>query len=125
MEDSLGRALARVQLDWQLSDDQMAQLLHLDADAYREALRAARAPDAPTVPAGLGRAPALVSIHQRLSLHFPDPAEQVRWLTTGNSAFDGHKPWDVALSSPENLAWLGYYLASFAEKPVELGPDEA
>lgn len=117
-------SLARLQIDWQISEDQLARLLHLEPTALREALRRGREPQAPTVPAGLERAPILISIHRRLTLHFPEPADQIRWLTTANPAFDGHKPWDVALSSPENLAWLGYYLASFSEKPVELGEDD-
>lgn len=117
MEETLARALARVQIDWQLSDEQMARLCHLETQAYLDAVREARAPDAPTIPRGLERAMTLVSIQKRLALHFPDAIDQVKWLSTPNRDFDQNRPLDVALSSPENQAWLGYYLASFSEKP--------
>jgi hypothetical protein len=119
MEENLARALAQLQIDWQLSEEQMARLCHLGLSDYQQAIRAAREPDAPTLPRGLEHGMTLVSIHRRLALHFPDPVDQVKWMTTPNRDFDQNRPMDVALSSPGNQAWLAYYLSSFAEKPQD------
>ena len=114
MDETLYQGLRRIQLEWELTDEIMAKLVHLTPAQYAEALKEAMKPDSPTVPRGLERGVSLVSIQKRLALHYPDSADQVRWLTTPN----------VALSSPENQAWLAYYLASFSEKPEEPQRDE-
>jgi hypothetical protein len=110
--ESLFQRFASIQREWGLTHDQMAGLLHVERDRYEAWLASAADPRLPTIPPGAESGAPLVAIHRRLSEKLPDTEQQVRWLTTAHPDFDGHKPYDIAVSSAENLAWLAYYLES-------------
>ena len=106
---TLREALLSVQRDWKLGDPEMAALSHVDLETF---LGWSPTAEEGTIPRGMASAMGVVSLHQKLTRKFPKTDDQVHWLTTGHKDFDGNKPMDVALSSPENLLWLSYYLDS-------------
>ncbi len=106
---TLWEALLRVQRDWKLGDPEMAALSHVDLETF---LAWNPTPEEGTIPRGMASAMGVVSLHQKLARKYPKTDDQVQWLITGHKDFDGNKPMDIALSSPENLLWLSYYLDS-------------
>ncbi len=117
-EAGVVESLAALQIDWQLSVEQLGKLLHVSAQELNEGLAQARANPSAPLPRALRQAPALITIHRKIRMHYPDSQEQVRWLTRPNSTFEGNTPWDLACDSPENLAWMGYVLAA-TPGPIE------
>jgi hypothetical protein len=108
--ESLPHALRLIQTSWGLSIPKMAALCHTDEATYLAWMKTLEATH--TIPSGMEKAVPLVSIYRRLSEKFPEPEDQVKWLTSAHPHFDGNPPFDIALSSIENLAWLSYYLES-------------
>jgi len=96
-----------------MSHEQVATLIHVDLSSYSHWIGTETSGmDTATVPRGMDNAIALASIYQSLNRRFPQVEEQVKWLFTAHQDFGNHKPIDIAASSPENLFWLSYYLAS-------------
>ncbi len=110
--EHLFQALVRIQASWRLGNAEMAALCHVEESAYLGWLARASTPPPESIPSGTQCASALVSIARRLAEKFSSVEAQVEWLTTPHTHFDQNKPLDVALSSPENLQWLAYYLES-------------
>jgi hypothetical protein len=111
-EAGVVESLAALQIDWQLSSEQLGKLLHVSTEELSEGLAQARANPSGPLPRALRQAPALITIHRKIRLHYPESQDQVRWLTRPNSTFEGNTPWDLACDSPESLAWMGYVLAA-------------
>ncbi len=111
-EAGVVESLAALQIDWQLSSEQLGKLLHVSVQDLNDGLASVRANPSEPLPRALRQAPALITVHRKIRLHYPDSQDQVRWLTRPNSTFEGNTPWDLACDSPENLAWMGYVLAA-------------
>ena len=109
--------LKQVQVRWELSSAEMAALCHVPESRYSawmEPTTGALGEDAPSQPYGAENAVRLLAIARRLESNYPDPQQQVAWLTKPNSHFDQNRPLDIALSSAENLAWIAYVLETSA-----------
>ena len=119
---TLYSTLKKIQETWEMSHEQVAALIHVDPNSYSHWITAeASETDTATVPRGMDNAIALASIYQSLNRRFPQIEEQVKWLFTGHPDFGNNKPIDIAASSPENLFWLSYYLASSTSQPSDQG----
>ena len=111
--DTVFARLQEIQRSWGLTHAQMAELLHVESERYSSWMEQAdRDPELPTLLPGAENAAPLIAIHRRLSERLHGPEDQVQWLTRPHRDFDGNPPIQVARSSPENLAWLAYYLES-------------
>lgn len=116
--ETLVQALTRIQLDWQLRPEQMAKLLHVTTEIYAEWLRpgSAQRLSQATIPPGMMTAVSITSIQKNLARKLPDPAKQVEWLFAPHPDFGQNPPIEILSSSPENLAWVSYYLESALTK---------
>ena len=121
---SLRDALLCVQRTWKLGDLEMAALSHVSLETFQGWGQNESGSGEPTLPPGMTGAMGVVSLHRKLSLRYPEAQDQIDWLTTSHKDFDGNKPMDVALSSPENLLWLSYYLESSPLPPKDI-PENA
>lgn len=121
-ETGVVAALAALQIDWQLSSEQLGKLLHVSSQELNEALAWIRANPSEPLPRALRQAPALITVHRKIRRHYPESQDQVRWLTRPNSTFDGNTPWDLACDSPENLAWMGYVLDATPDPETPMEP---
>jgi hypothetical protein len=80
------------QLRWELSDDELARLLH------RGSVLAAGA---------------LLTVCRALDAFYPDePVKQREWWARPNAALEGRPPLGLALASEDELQWLAYCLDS-------------
>jgi len=117
-EETLIEALTRIQLEWGLELKQMAALAHVTPETYSSWLspgsdqRLSRA----TIPPGMLGAVPILSIQKNLARRWADPAQQVEWLFQPHPDFGKNKPIDILASSPENQAWVSYYLESAVRK---------
>jgi hypothetical protein len=104
--------LRHIRSEWGISDEQLAGLVRVDLDVIAQWT----GPETPdfqgTVPPGLDAAVPLIAIYRKLAARFPESDEQVKWLFSEHRDFGGSKPIDVAMSSLENLYWVGYFLDS-------------
>jgi hypothetical protein len=111
--ETLYQALEQIQQEWELTDAQMARLMHVDESTYSRWMQEGRTVEnPPVVPLGMDTALPLVSIYKSLLRRFSDIEERVKWLFKENPDFGGNKPIDIATSSVENLFWVSYYLDS-------------
>ena len=112
-DESIYDALARVRGSWGLSVEQMAAVVQVPAQTYmRWMMERSPAEGSGTVPRGMECALPILAIHQRLNSRFSSIEEQVKWLFTTHADFGNRKPIDIIASSPENSAWVAYYLDS-------------
>ncbi len=108
MDRSVPEWLRVIQLEWSLTPEQLAALLRVKVSAIENI-----DPNfTGTLPPGLEAAAPLISIYRKLAARFPNSEEQVKWLFSEHQEFGGSKPIDVAMSSLENLYWVGYFLDS-------------
>jgi hypothetical protein len=119
-ERNLVEQLAEIQLEWQLSPEQMASLLHVAPATYSAWIAAGseQRRSLATIPPGMLAAVPIVSIRRNLGRKLADPAKQVEWLFRPHPDFGNHKPIDVIASSPDNQAWVSYYLESALARPA-------
>lgn len=113
-ERSLVEWLRLIQIEWGLKVSQLSALVRISEDRLGKILETGLTPseEAATVPVGFECVPPLIQIYKKLSVLYPDPAQQIAWLFTGNASFGNQKPIDVAASSVENLFWVSYFLAT-------------
>ena len=111
-ELSVTEWIRHIQIEWGLNAEQLAPLLRVERSEL-DRLLAEREPSyAGTFPIGFETAAPVISIFRKLSARYPKNEDQVKWLFTEHPDFGGAKPIDVAVSSLENLYWVGYYLDS-------------
>ncbi len=122
MENSLHLVewLRKIQLAWELDLEQLSRIAHVSKDLLEGFLKlpSAELSSAPSVPAGLENAVALVGLYRQLLTVYPAPEAQNHWLKRPNQVFDGHRPIDVITISPEHLAYAAYSV----ESGLRLGP---
>lgn len=119
-QETLQLTLKLIQKSWGMTEDQIAALIHIDAQNYTQwMLEKAPSENSPTVPRGMDNAVALASIYQSLKKRYPQEEDQVKWLFTSHPDFGQNKPIDIAASSTENLFWLSYYLASSSLQNIQ------
>jgi hypothetical protein len=109
-ERSVTEWIRHIQLEWGLSPDQFAQILRVEKPELERLLSEPASSFEGTVPPGFETAVPVISIFRKLSVRYPKSEDQVKWLFTEHADFGGAKPIDVAVSSLENLYWVGYYL---------------
>jgi uncharacterized UBP type Zn finger protein len=108
---TLTQSLEHIQLEWGLSDLQMASLVHVDEPTYKDwKTQDQYLTDTSAIPNGMKTAVPVVSIYKALVRKFSETEDRIKWLFKENSDFDGNKPIEVATSSIENLFWMAYYL---------------
>jgi hypothetical protein len=112
MTDSLPVWLKRIEEEWSLEAPLMAALCHVELSRYQGWLSESHLHLSASIPPGMEPCVPLVAIFKKLQKLVPAPEDQIRWLTTPNSAFDGNPPFEIMKSSPSNLAWVAYILDS-------------
>jgi hypothetical protein len=111
--ETLDQALIHIQNEWELSDSQMARLIHVEEQVYVTwKSRIKIAEETYSIPLGMDTAVPLVSIYKALGRRFATIEERLKWLFQENQDFGGNKPIDIAASSVEHLFWVSYYLES-------------
>jgi len=112
--------LRKIQIDWELSADELAKISHVSVSMMQKyfSLPASEVEALPSVPAGLDSAIALVSVYKNLVRTTPDPEKQNEWLVVPNELFEGNKPIEVMAMSPRHLSWVSYTLESQARESI-------
>jgi hypothetical protein len=107
-------SLRKIQVEWELSTQELALMAHVPEAALKEflALSQESADTLPSVPAGLETAVPLVSVFRSLGKLRPDPTLQIEWLKQENSILEGQVPIQVMMMSPAHLSWVAYTLDS-------------
>ena len=111
-ERTVAEWLRHLQIEWALTPVQLAGLLRVDSSKLEALLNQSSSGFSGTLPPGLESAAPVIAIYRKLAARYPNSEDQVKWLFTGHPDFGGSKPIDVAVSSLENLYWVGYYLDS-------------
>ena len=120
MDRSVPEWLRHIRLEWALTADQLARMLHIEVPLLEKTCLDMDEATSPTIPPGLETAAPLIGIYRKLAARFPNHEDQVKWLFTEHQEFGGTKPIDVTASSVENLYWVAYFLESqSAAKPKE------
>jgi len=120
MDRSVPEWLRLIQVEWALTLENLARLLHAKPALVTEVITPGAAQSTGTVPPGLETAAPVIAIYRKLAARFPNSEDQVKWLFTEHQEFGGTKPIDVATSSIDNLYWVAYFLESqSAAKPQE------
>lgn len=120
MDRSVPEWLRLIQIEWALTLENLALLLHVKPSLVSDAISPNAAPSTGTIPAGLETAAPVIGMYRKLAARFPNSEDQVKWLFTEHQEFGGTKPIDVATSSIDNLYWVAYFLESqSAAKPQE------
>jgi hypothetical protein len=114
------RWIRRIRQEWQIQDDeQLARLLHCPLASLRRWLETRPEQDLGATPTDCLGAAALIQVRKKLETVIPEPEEQVRWLFTKRKDFDGLPPIELMGHSPEELAWVAYYLDSITGQPQD------
>lgn len=107
--ESLTTELRRLQLEWGLTDAQLSRWLHVTSEQWSSWTE----PFA-SLPLDQARMQALgvLRVWQSLRRWLPEPAQQVRWLTSPHPSLDGLPPASVIESDRDGAGWVAYYVDS-------------
>jgi len=107
----LGKALARLQDSWGLTNAEMAHLIRVKPNTYGQWMKKQEVPfQKPPYSAEIETIIALISIFRSLGAMFVSPGDQVLWLKTPHPHLSGLRPLDFAKLSAQNLFYLKQYL---------------
>ncbi len=106
--------LRKIQLGWELEISDLARLAHIEEPLLQKyfKMNASELQALPTIPSGLEHASHLVGVYRRVEGEYPNASDQNEWLKKPNSVFEGNRPIDVMVMSPEHLAYISYIVES-------------